>query len=237
MRLESIISEKVLNIFCDASTENTVGKVGKGSRSEVTTCGGFIAISGGKIKEEVYHHMNYGSSGVAEIDAFESAIYYGLNNDQFFDRINIFTDYQPAVSGIRTWEAYYKYHPVDLSPTHCDINKYDRLVLDMIGNGSNNISIYHQKSHVKYWLDGHLRAAAHVFAASNGIRNNIDLSLIKYISRWNTYIDNATRGLLGFVNESPLMWNDTLEFKLTRRDEIYAWMYPLIDQFHKNMYL
>lgn len=186
------INEESLNIFCDASTRS------RGSNIDV--CYGALAVHMNDIVDQVARVNSNSTNNNAEIKAIRSAIMIALKHREEYKVINIFSDSQVSLFGIRDRIFSWKYNEKEnvLYGYGSAIKSQDVFldILNIIVSHNLAVNFYHQKAHVYTGRLLDLKSAAKVFMASNGIREKIDYNLIRYISDYNNKIDAMTRKLL-----------------------------------------
>lgn len=226
--------DDVINIFCDAST--TAGK-----NQNVDVCSGFISISKEQIIDEYYHCINGTNSSFGELDALRLAISYGISAAKLYRRVNIFSDYQAGVFGIRNWIGRWRLLNGNIVGSKVIQNQqiYLEIAMMLIDSQVANIAIYHQKGHVEMnCRDKTLNKAKNLFSISNGIpKEYTDDEFIRYISNWNSYVDKATRKILMDTDLSTIRYVEPLEFSSMNFNEIQVMVAPILDKIKQNMYL
>lgn len=192
-----IVNEYTLNIFTDASIKNReYGYDG---------CYGAIAVYNGEIIDEIYRVITNTTNNNAEIKGVRAGVFLALKYQNTFSTINLFSDSQISIFGIRdrflTWT---------LSPTGVLLGKNGQEILSqdifleivyLILLHNLRINFIHQKGHVSFKSDS-LMQAQHVFRASNSIRGRIDIGIIRFISKWNNIVDETSRSYLNRFNGS-----------------------------------
>lgn len=201
MDLRQIDNPYTLNIFSDASIKD------KGYRS-YDGCYGAIAVVNNAIIDEIYRVASDSTNNNSEIKGIRAAVLLAIRYGSNYQNINIFSDSQISVLGIRERFPNWNYNP----KTH-RLYGYDRSqiksqevfieILELIRQHNLNVIIWHQKGHVKNTFES-LSNASHVFAASNRIREGIDLNLIRYISHYNNVVDKKSRQILMSTSTSKL---------------------------------
>ena len=186
-----IYKPNVLNIFCDASIRKR-GKLKDG-------CYGAIAVKQNTIIDEIYRICSDTTNNNAEIKAVRAAVLLASKYKNEFPIINIFSDSQISILGIRdrfnNWICkedglLYGYGGEPIKSQEIYIEIYN-----IIQSNNLTINFWHQKGHVKNVFSS-LKNAEHVFMASNGIRQLVDINLIRFISDFNNIVDQKSRSIL-----------------------------------------
>ena len=189
MHKDDIYNNNILNIFCDASTRN------RGSNVDV--CYGAIAICKDDIIDQLYRVNSNSTNNNAEIKALRAAILLAIRYKNRFSEINIFSDSQISLFGIRDRIFKWKYNKNTerIYGYESEIKSQEVFIeiLNMIIDHELKVNLYHQKGHIDINNFTSLKKAAHVFIASNNIRDKVDYNLIRYISINNARVDERTR--------------------------------------------
>ena len=208
INLEDIYNDQVLNIFCDASIRRT--------KEQYFGCYGAIAVSGKNIIDQSYQICSHTTNNNSEIKAIRSGILLALKYRYQYPFINLFSDSQISLFGVRdrcyTWKeidntlyGYNEQDPIKNQSVFIEIMK-------MITDHHICINFYHQKGHVNLENKNSLAEAAHVFKASNQIRDIIHIKFIKYISYYNNKVDKDSRILLNNTNLYQLPYIQPVQF-------------------------
>lgn len=192
--LNSLINEKFINIFTDASIYNL--KVG-GKVQEVIGCPGYIVVHGDKIIDQGYTLLRHSTNNISEL----YAILLGVTTAKYYKdyTIRLFSDSQLSIFAIRdrifNWirkSDGNTLYTVEGTPVSNQSYIMD-IVYTILNNGV-KIDLYHQKGHVNTSKDSDILNAKEVFKVSNRLQNNvIDDDFIIAISNYNNYVDNMTR--------------------------------------------
>lgn len=189
IKLNDFVNDETLNIFCDAS----ILPLGN---NEFAGCYGAIAKCKDRLIDQRYFICSNTTNNNSEIKAIRTGIQIACAYKQYFRNINIFSDSEISILGIR--DRIFDWYL-------CDNNlygfKYNKIasqsiyveIVTMTLNNDLYIGFYHQKGHVVCSYNNNLLTARQVFKASNNIRSDIDINLIKYISDNNNKIDGLTR--------------------------------------------
>ena len=199
LELSQIYNTNTLNIFCDASMTGANSKSAHG-------CYGSVAVSRDDILDGYYRISSFSTNNECEIKAMRSALILADKWKQDFPLINIFSDSQISVFGLREYIYKWKYNKKEYklynssgSPVanQSIFVECHYLLMDLAQKCK--ICIYHQSGHV---TNGYfnLKEAGYQFMKSNYVNGVLDLNLIRYISTYNNYIDSTTRSLLRRTN-------------------------------------
>lgn len=210
--LSQYYNSDTLNIFCDASIISRSGKY--------TGCYGAVAVCKDEIIDSCFKQVSETTNNNAEIKAIRAAISIANKFKSRYRFINIFSDSQISIFGLRDYIYKWKYNPNDglfygsagtpianqsiFIECHNLIMEYFALYSDC------TLSYYHQSGHVDNGYNN-LREASIVFSKSNKILGSIDLNFIRYISTYNNYVDSTSRSLLRRANLSET-YTDPIEF-------------------------
>lgn len=186
-----LVNDYTLNIFSDAST--------KGS-GICDVCYGAIVVHKENIIDRLYRINSKSTVNEGEIKGIRTAIEFALKYRYLFPNINIFSDSQLSVFGIRDRIFNWTYHNIAnhiYNTTGPLKNESIYLeILDMIVSNGLYVNIYHQKGHVNQTSSNDVGVATDVFAASNNIRIKIGYDYIRYISTYNNIVDRESRKIL-----------------------------------------
>ena len=209
MDFNNFKNKEVLNIFCDAS----IRKMGDKSAG----CYGAVAVYGYTIIDEIYRICSDTTNNNAEIKAIRAGILLAIRHGNKFKRINLFSDSQVSLFGIRdrifNWTVgrggkLYGSQNQLISSQEVFIE-----IANLIVSHNLNISLWHQKGHVKMNDFRSLDEAKHVFMSSNGVRINLDTSFIRYISTYNDIVDKKSRSVLYQNDIYKQSYDDALRFQ------------------------
>lgn len=190
MKLNQIYSPRILNIFCDASVRTT--------GNTYSSCYGALAICEDTEIDHIYR-VNYDSTNNnGEIKAIRAGILLAIRYKNQYDHINIFSDSQISLFGIRdriiNWSCNENTHIIyNASGTKVYSQEVYVDIVNLILEHDLHVTMYHQKGHVNFCKGKDRMKAAHVFITSNGIRDKIDFGLIRYISIYNDKVDIETK--------------------------------------------
>ena len=188
-----IFCEGTLNLFCDAS-------ISKGAR--IDGCSGSVPVvyseesdEGVQLKPQVAVIRNC-TNNIAELMAINLGVNFALKNQELYTRINLFSDSQISIFGLRDWiwawaRSLRTYNRM-ISSAGTDVANQE--IIMTIVNKINSIKtpfyLYHQKGHAV----GKCANARKVFTASNNIL--LAPNDVVAITKYNDFIDRYTRDLL-----------------------------------------
>lgn len=201
---DNFVNDYTLNIFCDASIKNYKDKTADG-------CYGAIAYRGKNEIDSLYKICSNTTNNNSEIKAIRNGVELALKWRYNFNTINIFSDSQISIFGIRdrifNWVQ--GSNSILYGYDHVPIKSQDIFVEIMNIIISNNlyVNFYHQKGHVKTDSFTSLQNAEHVFKASNNIRENVDFNFIRYISILNNRVDDITGKILNKHNKDQKIYD------------------------------
>lgn len=214
IKLSDINNEYTLNIFTDASIVSRKGYY--------DGCYGAIAVYNDQIIDQIYRIASESTNNNSEIKGLRAGVYLALKYKNLFKVINIFSDSQISIFGIRdrllTWRVNQETMTL-MSKQNTPIMNQDiflDIVYLMIENNL-RINFIHQKGHVNNHIDN-LMGAQHVFRASNQIRGRIDLNMIRFISKWNDIVDRTSRDTL-LQYDQQLKHMDPIEYFIAPFDK------------------
>lgn len=194
--LDDIKNPYTLNIFTDASIKKLGDK-------KYIGCYGAVAINMDTTIDQSYKITGNTTNNNSEIKAVREGIILAIKYGKYYKTINLFSDSQICILGLRdrllTWE--------------CVDNNFYGSSGQIIANQSIfmeicylilqyrlSINLLHQAGHVLYTMKS-LQDAIHVFKVSNNIRGIVDMNFIRYISMYNTHVDNMSRNILRSVRQ------------------------------------
>ena len=191
-----------LNIFSDASV---LGKVDVVKRNRV--CAGAVAIVNGCRDREYHTILERSTNNYGELSAIFLAIQLAALYRDDYSEINIFSDSNISVNGLREWIYNWFSHigpdGVLYSSNGAPVANqiiikciYD-FVINTFDPNRHRIKIHHCKGHVN------TSSKASIANAINCFRRNFKYPLegdytniIMDIQKWNNYIDQSTRASL-----------------------------------------
>lgn len=192
--LSQFFNSETVNIFSDASMTTP-------KKDNQTGCFGVVAVIGNDIVDQRYRIVSNTTSNNSEIKGIRTAIDMAGQFAGKISFINIFSDSQVSIFGLREYIFHWKkkgeylYNSVGKKVSNQNIFIESRDMLNYLENSSSIISLYHQSGHIndKY---KDLLEASDCFKKFNNINGKIDLNFIRYISTWNNYVDKTSRSLL-----------------------------------------
>lgn len=187
-----VVNDHTLNIFTDASIRNrSYGYDG---------CYGAIAVYNNTIIDEMYRVNTNTTNNNAEIKGIRAGVILALKYQYRFRTINIFSDSQISIFGIRDRLIIWTIDPIGklIGKSGQEIQSQDIYleIMYLMLQYNLRVNFIHQKGHVNTKNVDSLFQAQHVFRASNSIRGKVDLNLIRFISDWNAIVDSTSRSYL-----------------------------------------
>jgi len=199
MKLEYIRNNHNLNIFTDASVKNK-------SRNIFDVCYGAVAVCNDDIIDEVFRINTNSTVNEGEAKGILYGLFLALKYRERFKVINIFSDSLISVNNINI--GVYKWYSIDeqLCRTNGDpVVKNSSVylqILDIISRNNLRVNIYHIKGHINPNKQKDLYKGITTFIKSNNILDrDWEFSFIKYLSKWNDYVDNKSRLILKVNNK------------------------------------
>lgn len=190
----------VLNIFCDASVLNY-------SNGTYDSCAGSIVVCNDTIIDSMYRICKGGTNCYSEAKAVLMGIYMAIKYRNQFPIINIFSDSQITIFGIRdryiTWPCYNNLLYTKSGGPVINQELFIEMVR-MINQYQLHINFWHQKGHVNRNIFSSVQNAADVFRKSNHLKWGdalVDYQFIRYISEYNEIVDNESRRMLKHIND------------------------------------
>ena len=196
--LPNLMSDDILNIFCDASIKTFPNGITIG-------CPGAIGYVKNKPTVWRYVILPATTNNNSEITAIRMALELANDSKNFYKTVNIFSDSKICVYGLKYWfEGWFAnidengvlYSTSGVPVANQEIIKS---IIRFIVDTKLDINLYHQKGHVlgtQLSLDN----AKRVFEESN--RLTLTLDQLKYISAGNTFIDESTKHYLSVIESS-----------------------------------
>ena len=206
--LTDFFNPSTLNIFCDASM--LINKYGSTSIG----CSGICMVYGALDKrfpmlntESHFQISKKATNNSAEARAVIMGVNEAIRHMYEFPILRVISDSQITIFNIRdrivNWKVSKK-DPTQLIGTTGAIKNQDlflEMLYPILFSGA-HIEFVHQGGHVSFGDQKSLDRAAHVFKASNNIRDEIDPELIRAISYFNNNVDRTSREFLHSVNLS-----------------------------------
>lgn len=197
--LDMINNRDTLNLFSDASMRPF-----NRANNELSTCYGSVAVSNDTIFDEMLRMQTVNTVPAAEIRGIRCSLSLALKWRYQFRVINIFSDSQLALFGLRDYIYNWHYNTEDGRYYSGPRNKSEVVNQEIILEcfymledlrRTNIVNLFHQKGHIENGMES-LKKALKTFKNSNGIVGSVDYATIRYISLYNNYIDNKTRSLI-----------------------------------------
>lgn len=196
--------DTALNVFCDASVTKVEDKY--------TSCPGYAIVNKGKIIKSDYKVIYNTTNNYGEIYAIRmgvKAVYdmgYKLGT---VSRINLFSDSQISIFGLREW-IFTWYQNLNNNMQMVSSDKRLEIANQEVYNSIVNliayegipIHLYHQLGHKNFKNNTHLTKVINSFNSVNKIRISIDEA--RFICYYNEYVDRFTRDNLHNVTKSDL---------------------------------
>lgn len=191
----NLTSNKVLEIFCDASIK-------KFPNQRVFGCAGAIGYCNGTTIGETLRVLPDSTNNESEITAILLAV--NLANETIkqygqVDQIIIYSDSKISVYGLKYWMNKWvelMYQGVLYTPQGDRVKNQEIFIqiYDFLARNNMRIQLLHCKGHVRVTSQDSLTKAADVFYESNGFYPTKEL-LIR-MANYNNIIDNDTREYL-----------------------------------------
>lgn len=214
LSLDMIKTDDTLNLFSDASMR-TINK----RKHILASCYGSVAVNKDQIVDERFRVQSESTVPAAEIRGIRCSLSLALKHRYQFRTINIFSDSQIAIFGLRdyiyNWKYDYKLNQF-YSGNRAAVVKNQELFIECFQmlqdlRMTNIVNIFHQSGHVDSRFDD-IKKAAEIFKRSNGIYGTISYELIRYISVYNNYIDNKSRSFIRTLNVYENNYQDPIKF-------------------------
>lgn len=210
MITQELFDSNVLNIFTDGSIykhnlfNETIGC--PGALAVQYTDNNFIEID----KDMIIRR--YSTNNDSEINAILLGIRIAIKNRNYFDKINLFSDSQICIFGLREWIYNWikcTQNGIMYSSSGTEVANQEviKLIINLIVEYNLNINFYHQKGHVTETQQS-LKNALDVFNKSNKC-NIRDYNFIKIISKFNCEVDIFTKDYIQEVLYNTEIINKT----------------------------
>ena len=194
---KEIFNENTLNIFTDASMFN--------KQEETIGAPGYIAVIGDHAVFEDIRILRESSNSESELYAIYMAIQFAIMNKDKVKVINIFSDSQFAIFGLREWifnwinstrnDIMYNSSKKEVAHQSIFLNIiYTILAYDL------KISFYHNRGHFSI---KQIEKFIELFTKHNMLRDYIDRQTAETIIYYNNKIDNDTRDKITKLNVYP----------------------------------
>lgn len=192
-----IFNEKTLNIFTDASMRTL--------RNEIIGAPGYVAVIGNNIVYEDIRILRESTNSESELYAIYMAIQYALLNRDKVQVINIFSDSQFAVYGLREWIFSWMnnikndrlYNSSKKEVAHQTIFMS---IIYTILQYNLQISFYHNRGH---FTESKINEFRKLFRKHNFLSDDIDIETARMIMKYNDSVDNNTRNKLYSTSNLP----------------------------------
>ena len=209
IKLDMFYNTKTLNIFSDASMI-------KGTK-KLIGCYGSVAVCMDNIIDTFYNIDSFTTTPACELRGIRSSIIHALKYGDQYENINIFSDSQICIYGLRDYIYKWKIHDGNFYTLGGTVAKNGSLYVEcnrLLHMGSlrfKEVNLFHQLGHVNINKHKHLVNSASEFAHANSIIGNIDLNFIRYISTYNDLVDKQSRSILRHTDKRNT-YEDALEF-------------------------
>ncbi len=197
LKYGDIFNEDTLNIFTDASITKL--------DNETIGCPGVILVgtdSNGfnHVINSQSYIVNHSTNNDSEIKAIRAGILYGLGYRNNFKRINLFSDSNICVQGLKDWifnwinciNGITMYSSSGMPVANQEIFMS---IVHILANANFEINIYHQKGHVMINSEESLNKAKNSMLHSNNL-DDIDMDLLVQLSIYNDMVDVLTKNHL-----------------------------------------
>lgn len=190
--LDMVYNPLMLNLFSDASIISR--------NNSYIGCYGSLAVTGDKILEKKYILDSDTTVNKCEIKGIRSSLELAIKYADNFRFVNVFSDSQVSIFGLRDYIYKWKYRDNKLFTSSGKPAANQSIFIECIRLLDNpaidgKINLFHQNGHINNSYDK-LTRAGKVFMESNNIIGNIDLNLIRYISTYNDIVDRESRSIL-----------------------------------------
>lgn len=207
--LNMVYNPVMLNIFSDASIIKR--------NKKFIGCYGSLAVTGDNILEKKYVIDSDTTVNKSEIKGIRSSLELAIKYAKNFRFVNIFSDSQVSILGLRDYIYNWKYHDGKLysssgKPAANQEIFYQCIELLKHPNIDEKVNLFHQNGHIDNSYNK-LVKAANTFAESNNIVGNVDLNLIRYISTYNDIVDKESRTIL-LSSDKEKYYEDAISFKI-----------------------
>ena len=196
--------DTALNVFCDASVTKVEDKY--------TSCPGYAVVNKGRIIKSDYKVVYNTTNNYGEIYAIRmgiKAVYdmgYKLGT---VSRINLFSDSQISIFGLREW-IFTWYQNLNSNMQMVSSDKKVEIsnqevynsIVNLIAYEGIPIHLYHQLGHKNFRNNIHLNKVIKSFNLANKMQISIDEA--RFICYYNEYVDRFTRENLHSVTRSNL---------------------------------
>lgn len=194
LHYKDIFNPETLNIFTDAS----ITKLDK----ETLGCPGAILV---RTDENGQNHIinthsyivNHSTNNDSEIKAIRTGILCGLGYRQYFKRVNLFSDSNICIQGLKDWIFNWIHcinNNVMYSSSGMPVANQEIFmsIVHIIVNSGFEINLFHQKGHVMINSEKSLLKAQNSMIRSNKL-DGMDMDLVIQISIYNDMVDLMTK--------------------------------------------
>lgn len=208
--IDMIKNQDTLNIFSDASMRRRTKNI-------LDACYGSVAVCCDTIIDELFRISSESTVPAAEIRGIRCSLSLALKYKYNYRIINIFSDSQIALLGLRDYIYGWKYrNDGHIYNKSAKIVKNEELYIECFQmlqelRKTNIVNLYHQAGHVENGLQN-LKEGINVFKISNNIMGTVDYNTIRYISLYNNYVDSKSRSFIKSINIYENTFVDPLIF-------------------------
>lgn len=198
IKYNEIFNDKTLNIFTDASVLKT--------EKETIGAPGYVAVIDQSIVDQRNMILRESTNNESELYAIYMAIQYALQNRDKVEVINIFSDSQFSVYGLREWifswlnnikgDRLYNSSGKEVANQKIFMN-----IIYTILDNDLKVSFYHNRGHFIFPKD--TERFAKLFTKHNFLNDYIDNVAVCLIIHFNDIVDNNTRTLLHDLTQFP----------------------------------
>lgn len=197
IKYKDIFNEKTLNIFTDASVLN--------KKDEIIGSPGYVAVIGETIADQKSIILRDSTNNESELYAIYMAIQFALCNRDKVEIINIFSDSQFAIYGLREWifswlnniqnDRLYNSSHKEVANQKLFMNIIYTILLYNL-----KVNFYHNRGHFK---QNQVKEFIKLFTKHNFLNDFIDYQIAYKIMYYNDMVDNNTRSLLHNTQQFP----------------------------------
>lgn len=207
INLNMVYNPVMLNIFSDASIIKR--------NKKYIGCYGSLAVTGDHILEKKYFIDSDTTVNKSEIKGIRTSLELAIKYARNFRFVNIFSDSQVSILGLRDYIYNWKYTNGKLysssgKPVANQEIFYQCMQMLMHPNIDEKVNLFHQSGHIDNSYNKLVRAA-NTFATANNIVGNVDLNLIRYISTYNNIVDKESRTIL-LNSDKKKNYEDAISF-------------------------
>lgn len=194
--ISKIFLPKMLNIFCDASITSNCKGMYNGCPASIVTTYDNSDNDYGDIIDGDFRILGNTTNNNSEITAILLGVYKALQYRYQFDAINLFSDSEISVNGLKKWifnwvNNVYKNKMFSSSGTEVANQEMFLRVLNIIITNQLCINIFHQRGHMDIKKPSDIKKATECFKRSNGIDLN-EFDIIG-ICNYNNFVDDFSR--------------------------------------------